>query len=350
MIDETGRPASGDVREQLLAIAAKIAPSDIIAFQAIDPGTGRTEQIATPDSWVTVEFERAFSRHLPEHPLLRHFLRTGDGDSIRMSDVVSRRELRRLGIYQDFYRPLGIHHQMACLLTSDLGVVNTLVFSRGWPDFPPTERRLLLLAGPTWPTCWPPRRARYSVRRRVGRAGRDRRHGVRRDPVARWAKSGPPTSRRGYCWSILPQARKRGRHTARGTDLVAGPAAPRPGLDRLEPPRPYSISRGSRHLRCACSTTTRHGVAAVGNPSAAAPPDAVTNGLASRERDVFRWSPTAVPARRPRRCCGSALAPWRNTSERVYAKLGAASRTEAALRVFGARPGWIRGPPASRPT
>ncbi|MFC5099458.1 response regulator transcription factor, partial [Kibdelosporangium philippinense] len=113
------------------------------------PANGRSEQVSVPDSWVTREYEEIFVQHVPKHPLFRHYLRTGELDATRLSDVATVRQLRGLGIYQDFYRPLGIGYQMICRLRGgELGVSDILVFNRGGTDFTDTEQQFVRMTRP----------------------------------------------------------------------------------------------------------------------------------------------------------------------------------------------------------
>ncbi|MEU6714134.1 helix-turn-helix transcriptional regulator [Nonomuraea sp. NPDC046802] len=321
---------------------AKLVPSDIIAFQAIDPATGRSEQLADPDSWETAEFEQAFSRHLPEHPLLRYFLRTGDGDSVRTSDVVSRRELRRLGIYQDFYRPLGIHHQMACLLTSDLGVMNILVFNRGLPDFTHAERQLLLLARPYLANLLATSEAHYWFDSALAAldAIDDTSYGViLLGPLAKVR-----IMNRSARLLLDTYFRRSGREgDTLPDDLASWLAAQRRAsiVERPEPARPYRVSRGSRHLTVSAFDHHTSTALLLSETDSAAPPAITDAGLTSRERDVL-WlvanGRTSAQAAHVLRISSRTV---EKHLEHIYAKLGATSRTEASLRVFGTRaPHW----------
>ncbi len=49
--------------------------------------------------------DRLFQQHLPEHPVLAHYAATGDGSALRVSDFLSDRQFRALGLHRDFYRP-----------------------------------------------------------------------------------------------------------------------------------------------------------------------------------------------------------------------------------------------------
>jgi hypothetical protein len=47
-----------------------------------------------------------------EHPILAHYLRTGDGRARRISDFLTRRQYRDLGLYSDLYREMGVDDEL----------------------------------------------------------------------------------------------------------------------------------------------------------------------------------------------------------------------------------------------
>ncbi len=56
-----------------------------------------------------------FQQHLHEHPVLAHVRATGDGRARRISDFLSDRQFRSLGLYRDFYRRRGVDYQVAII-------------------------------------------------------------------------------------------------------------------------------------------------------------------------------------------------------------------------------------------
>jgi ATP/maltotriose-dependent transcriptional regulator MalT len=83
-----------------------------------------------------------------QNPLVERYLATRDGRATRLSDVVTRRQLHRLDLYREVYRPLGVEYQMAFTLPSSSQRVLGVALSRGARDFSASERELLNLARP----------------------------------------------------------------------------------------------------------------------------------------------------------------------------------------------------------
>jgi DNA-binding CsgD family transcriptional regulator len=53
-----------------------------------------------------------------EHPTLNHFLRTDDSAPRLISDFLRPREFHRLGLYGEFFRPLGVEDQLAVTIAN----------------------------------------------------------------------------------------------------------------------------------------------------------------------------------------------------------------------------------------
>src|SRR6185312_4079299 len=85
---------------------------------------------------------------VPTHPLIAHHLRTGDAGPLRLSDFVSGRRLRELGVYTDFYAPLGVDHALCVALPPTAGRAIGIAFHRAGHDFTEDERALIARVRP----------------------------------------------------------------------------------------------------------------------------------------------------------------------------------------------------------
>jgi DNA-binding CsgD family transcriptional regulator len=109
------------------ALAYQIQPADVIDF---------------PDSYALFEL------HLPEHPLLAHVQATGDGSARRVSDLVSDRQFRSLGLYRDFYRHAEVDYQLCVLVPHPGGGEIAVALNRQGRDFSAEERDVVELLRP----------------------------------------------------------------------------------------------------------------------------------------------------------------------------------------------------------
>ncbi|MEJ2855284.1 MULTISPECIES: helix-turn-helix transcriptional regulator [unclassified Saccharothrix] len=322
------QPGTEDVRRQVLSTITEVVGGDIVAYQSIDPRTGRSEQLSVPDAWETSELEEVFTRHVPEHPLLRHFLRTADLDAARLSDVAGLRQVRDLGIYQEFYRPLGIAHQLVCRLTADLGVSTILVFNRGRSDFTDAELALTRLARPYLANL---------VATASARSWFD---------SALVALEGVDDTAYGV---VLLGPLGRIRVANRSARLLLTTYFRRPGREggvlpeelgawlagQTLAPQPYVVTRGSRRLTVRLYRHNMSAALLLSETITRTRPAAITANLTARESDVLwlvRGGRTSAQAAQVLRISVRTV---EKHLENVYRKLGVTSKAEAAERAFG---------------
>ena len=91
--------------------------------------------------------ENPFWRVVDEHPLCRAQKR-GRFDALKLSDFHSRRELRRLEVYADMFRPLGIEFELEVAIPSPFEHTKTFIFDDAHRDFGERHRALLNLLQP----------------------------------------------------------------------------------------------------------------------------------------------------------------------------------------------------------
>jgi DNA-binding CsgD family transcriptional regulator len=130
----------------LLRALRQTIPAEWSALNELPADLPQTVSITEPS--VPPEMHVAFARYGPENPLVRYNVATHDGRATRFSDVVTRRELHRLDLYREVYRPLGVEYQIAFTLPSAAQRVLGIALSRGKRDFTASERDLLNLARP----------------------------------------------------------------------------------------------------------------------------------------------------------------------------------------------------------
>jgi DNA-binding CsgD family transcriptional regulator len=85
---------------------------------------------------------------LPHHPLVTYWHRSGDYRALRFSDLLSRRSLHGLPIYQYFWRPFGVEYDLGARLRLARGHVIDIALMREGRDFSAEERDLLEVLRP----------------------------------------------------------------------------------------------------------------------------------------------------------------------------------------------------------
>jgi DNA-binding CsgD family transcriptional regulator len=92
--------------------------------------------------------EKIWERYSHEHPILTHIRRTKDGRAVKFSDFISERQFRRTGLYNEFFRPLRLKHQMHALFGEPQNLLAGLALNREAKDFSERERLLMNLLRP----------------------------------------------------------------------------------------------------------------------------------------------------------------------------------------------------------
>jgi DNA-binding CsgD family transcriptional regulator len=130
----------------MLRALREAVPAEWCALNELPADLPHTISLTEPE--VPRELHVAFARYGLQNPLAAYYLGTMDGRAMRFSDLLTRRELHRLDLYREVYRPLGVEYQIAFTLPSSAHQVLGIALSRGKRDFTATERTLLNLARP----------------------------------------------------------------------------------------------------------------------------------------------------------------------------------------------------------
>jgi DNA-binding CsgD family transcriptional regulator len=133
-------------RSRLLSQVKRLVAYDIGSWNVVSRSE-RAAQISAVDP-VDCRMdgdEELLGTYLHQNPLV------GVGDPTRVlkfSDFVSRRQLHRLDLYNYVYGPLGIEHQMACILPAPRASIVGIALNRSGGDFSERDRGVLELARP----------------------------------------------------------------------------------------------------------------------------------------------------------------------------------------------------------
>jgi DNA-binding CsgD family transcriptional regulator len=135
-----------EFRSILLPGYRSLVPALHVSYNEIEDGNRVVVAIVEPElpAWAVPAWER----HAGENPLLQRYLRPRNGRALRFSDVVSREQLQSLPLYEHFYRPLGVDHQIALVLPSTPALTIGVALTRTESDFSDRDRRLLELTRP----------------------------------------------------------------------------------------------------------------------------------------------------------------------------------------------------------
>jgi DNA-binding CsgD family transcriptional regulator len=129
----------------LLLAVKRFMPCEYISLNEMTP-TSVIGAIVEPD--LPPEQLAVFAELGHENPLYQRYVATGDGRAYRFSDVATREELEATRLYQEFYAPIAVHHQMAFTLPSGADRVIAVALSRSHRNFSNAERAFVDRARP----------------------------------------------------------------------------------------------------------------------------------------------------------------------------------------------------------
>ncbi len=130
------------IEQHFMNVLPQLIDSQIFVYQSFDFRTGTNQLLEKGEMPDHQRFEDAFFAHIHEHPLIRAARESGNIPAMRISDLMPQEEFERTGLYNEFYRHVGIASQLAISLPARPGDVIGLVYSRK-QDFTERERQLL---------------------------------------------------------------------------------------------------------------------------------------------------------------------------------------------------------------
>lgn len=142
-----------EFRAGTLALVRDLVPCESASYNEVRPGV-RPIVVADPEETLSPAELELFGRVAGENPLIAHYTRTGDGQPLRFSDLISRRRLHRLTIYDEVYRQRGVEHQLAFVLPAPPGQVIGIALNRERSDFTDEEAAMLDLLRTPLQACY----------------------------------------------------------------------------------------------------------------------------------------------------------------------------------------------------
>jgi len=132
-----------DFPARVVGVAARIVGADSCSYNHLDGPRLLAWHAEPADIGVFPGSEQQFRLHLPEHPVLACHLGTGNGRALRISDFLSDRQYRSLGLYCDFYRAAEVNYQLAVTAPAPGGGLIGVALNRCRHDFCAEDRDLL---------------------------------------------------------------------------------------------------------------------------------------------------------------------------------------------------------------
>jgi DNA-binding CsgD family transcriptional regulator len=126
-----------------LRTVARLIPSDTCSYNHFAGAKPLAWHVEPAGAGDFPDCGNLFRQHVGEHPLLAQQQRTGERGAGRISDFLSDRQFRSLGLYQEFYRHTGTRYQLAVSVAADDGTMFAIALNRWGRDFTDDEADLV---------------------------------------------------------------------------------------------------------------------------------------------------------------------------------------------------------------
>jgi DNA-binding CsgD family transcriptional regulator len=127
----------------------KIIDCNLAGYNEVDLPRNRIVVIFEPPR---PEFDQpvveTFAKLMQEHPVITYFDRTGDGQTLKISDFLTEEEYHQRAIYRDFYRLIEAEDQISFAVQISPGFMIGIAFNRGARSFTEKDRLRLNLVRP----------------------------------------------------------------------------------------------------------------------------------------------------------------------------------------------------------
>src|ERR1700744_3792182 len=109
-VREIARAADPDEYAAIaVAEVGRVAPSDFVALNEVDPQAGRVHYVVEPPDFEVPSHGSAFlGGHPEEHPIIHHMTTTGDGSARRISDEWTQERYHASRLYVELYSLMGV--------------------------------------------------------------------------------------------------------------------------------------------------------------------------------------------------------------------------------------------------
>jgi DNA-binding CsgD family transcriptional regulator len=130
------------------AAITRVIEAEVSTYSEVNPGRKRIGWHHEPGDMPLLEFRSIFERLMHGDPLVTWYANGADGTAVKISDLMTARQFRSLPIYKEFYRPLGLEHQIAFLLDTLEPLLVGVTLNRSARDFTEEDRLTLNLVRP----------------------------------------------------------------------------------------------------------------------------------------------------------------------------------------------------------
>ena len=139
-------PRDIPLSERLLRTVAQLVPVDRVSYNEVDRASGRVVTAHSLSEPPSPELVASLNRHIHEHPCFVHLDHRADHPPpLKVSDFLSQRQFRSLGLYSEHFRLYKIHYQLGLNFAVTPQRRVSFGLNRGRSDFNEEDRLLLTL-------------------------------------------------------------------------------------------------------------------------------------------------------------------------------------------------------------
>jgi DNA-binding CsgD family transcriptional regulator len=306
-------PFTGELLDEL----GRLVPADWVMYNEFDLVRRRwLARVLRPGDERGLKFddEVMWRVLLEEHPICQRH-QDGYFRALKLSDFFTQRELHGTWLYDNFFRPLGVEHELDLAIPFPPWHMKAFVLRRERGDFHERDRLVLDLLQPHFGRLWRAARTRRQLAaalRGLGHAPERDTHGVVLLDPRNEIEFASPAARR-LLDEFFPDRRDRTLPAALAEWLES--ASKRP-LARRRGDRCLIVERADGSLLLEESTDRAR--------------------LTAREQEILTWVARGKTNPEIARVLWVAPSTVRKHLENVYAKLGVSTRAAAVARFLGA--------------
>ncbi len=135
--------------ERVVASLRTLISGEAVTYSDLNLAEAKADEVSDPPIFMTPAVIAIFSRYMHENALVAHFAKTGDGRARKISDLMTRTELHRTGLYNEYVRPFsGTEYQMAIAIRAHRSRVVGVSTARSRRDYSERDRLLLDMLRP----------------------------------------------------------------------------------------------------------------------------------------------------------------------------------------------------------
>jgi DNA-binding CsgD family transcriptional regulator len=319
----------------------KLVRADVTVLSEVNPRRGRAVWVADPSDAPIVSYREAFEHHIREDPVVAWFARSSDGRAVKLSDLVTRRQFHRLGVYNEVYRPGRLEYQIAFALATPRPLMLGVTMNRARRDFSEEDRQGLNLLRPHLVRAYRNAEALTSIQGDLGlllRGVEELGHAlvvVSSDGTIRWhSRQARRWLGEYFAWPRrgashrLPEPLRLWLHrtlSRNDSDAV------------LTPPQPFVVERDATTLVARLlGERTQALIVLEERRATVSARDLRALGLTLREAEVLSWVAQGKTGPEIASILGLSVRTVNHHLEHIYEKLGVNTRTAAAAAVLHA--------------